>query len=243
LYRIAEILKREGIIISRQLLSKWVVRVGFALKPLYDEMLKHIHQSDNAFIDEVPVRLQDQDKKGYLWVLAGGKQRDPPYRIYRFYEDRTHPNALELLKVYSGVLHSDKYGAYESLATRKQITWCPCWSHIRRKFFESSESDFQKWVLRKIRYLFMLEKVAWARSEEERLKIRKEKEVPIIDELIQAVKSRLVSGKDLPKSKLREAIGYFCGLIPYLKNYAEHPYARLDNNVAERMVRPIVLGR
>src|SRR5262249_3564612 len=44
-------------------------------------------------------------------------------------------------------------------------------------------------------------------------------------------------------SKLREAIGYFCGLIPYLKNYAEHPYARLANNVADRMVRPIGLGR
>ena len=47
----------------------------------------------------------------------------------------------------------------------------------------------------------------------------------------------------LPKSKIREAIGYFCGLIPYLKNYIEHPFARLDNNVAERAIRPLTIGR
>jgi hypothetical protein len=37
------------------------------------------------------------------------------------------------------------------------------------------------------------EKVAWARSEEERLRIRLGKEVPIIDELIAKIKPRLVS--------------------------------------------------
>ena len=89
----------------------------------------------------------------------------------------------------------------------------------------------------------MLERVAWARSVEERLKIRQEKEVPIIEELIEKIKAKLLDNTLLPKSKLRVAIGYFCGLIPYLKNYTEHPFARLDNNVAERAVRPLALGR
>ena len=89
----------------------------------------------------------------------------------------------------------------------------------------------------------MLERIAWARSSEERLKIRQEKEAPIIDELIQKIKEKLVNGKILPKSKLREAMGYFCGLIPYLKNYTQDAFARLDNNVAERAVRPLAIGR
>jgi hypothetical protein len=38
----------------------------------------------------------------------------------------------------------------------------------------------------------MLERVAWARSSEERLRIRQEKEVPIIDELIEKIKAKLV---------------------------------------------------
>ena len=40
LYRIAENLSRDGIIIGRRLLSQWIVKLGRALKPLYDEMKK-----------------------------------------------------------------------------------------------------------------------------------------------------------------------------------------------------------
>ena len=145
---------------------------------------------------------------------------------------------------YRGGLHSDKYDAYLKLAQKKVITWFPCWVHIRRKFFEAESGDLplRDWVLRKMKYLFMLERVAWARSPEERLKIRQEKEAPIIDELIQKIKDRLVKGNLLPKSKFREALGYFCGLIPHLKNYTKHPFARLDN-VAERAIRPLTIGR
>ena len=117
--------------------------------------------------------------------------------------------------------------------------------HIRRKFFEAEAGDptFRTWILEKISNLFSLEEQAWLCSPDERLKIRKEKEVPLIDEIIAAVKERLIDGKILPKSKLKEALGYFAGLIPYLKTYTNHPFARLDNNVAERAVRPLAIGR
>lgn len=249
LYRQSEILTREGINISRQILSKWVLRAGHALKPLYEEMKKQILLSENVFLDETPIKMLDtgygEDGQGYMWVLSGGESINPCYRIYDFRTNRRHDNARDILKDYRGVLHSDKYGAYEALANQKQLTWCPCWAHIRRKFFEAESGDppFRSWVLRHIRYLFMLEKVAWARSEKDRLYIRQEKEVPIIDKLITAIKERLVQGKILPKSKFKEAIGYFMGLIPYLKNYTKHAWARLDNNVAERAIRPIAIGR
>lgn len=249
LYRQSEILAREGIKITRQTLAKWVVRAGMALEPLYNEMMRQIINSGCVFIDETPIDMLDPGKgkvhQAYMWVMCGGREQDPPYRVYEFYTDRKHANAEKLLRGYAGIVHSDKYGAYEALANAKKIIWCPCWTHIRRKFYEAESADpkFRDWVLRKIRHLFMLEKVAWARSEEERLRIRLEKEVPIIDELIAAVKSKFIDGKLLPKSKYREALGYFYGLIPYLKNYTQDPYAHLDNNVAERAVRPLAIGR
>lgn len=118
-------------------------------------------------------------------------------------------------------------------------------AHARRKFFEAQAGDpiFRAWVLRKIKYLFMLEKVAWARSPQERLKIRQQYEVPILDELAGRMQKRITEGVLLPKSKLREAIGYYLGLIPYLKNYTTDAFARLDNNVAERAIRPLTIGR
>jgi len=247
IYRIEQILKRDGIKISRKLLSQWVIRSGMALKPLYELMVTMILRSGNVFIDESPVKLQDigKCKQAYMWVIVGGNQADPPHRAYHFKLNRCHDNVLHILKDYRGGLHSDKYGAYEKLAERKIIIWYPCWGHVRRKFFEAETGDpeFRKWVLRKIRYLFMLERVAWARSPEERLKIRQEKEAPIIDELIKEIQLKLRDSKILPKSKLREAIGYFCGLIPYLKNYTKNAFARMDNNVAERAIRPLAIGR
>jgi transposase len=247
LYRVAEGMGREGVGISRKLLSQWVVRCGMALKPLYETMVRLILAGENIFIDESPVKLQEKNKckTAYMWVIVGGNSSNPAYRVYDFRTNRCHDNVLDILQKYGGVLHSDKYAAYQMLAEKKVITWCPCWSHIRRKFFDAESGDlpFRNWVLRKIRYLFMLERVAWARSPEERLQIRQEKEIPIIDELIQRIKERLIDGKLLPKSKFREALGYFCGLIPYLKNYTKHAFARLDNNVAERAIRPLAIGR
>lgn len=249
LYRQAEILSREKIHISRQILCQWTIRSSLALKPLYNLMITHLLESNNIFYDETPVSMlapgNGKTKQAYMWVLVGGKSTNPSYRIYDFCTNRCHENAAKMLKDYHGVLHSDKYGAYETLANKKQLIWCPCWSHIRRKFIEAESGDppFRAWVLRQIRYLFMLERVAFARSEEERLRIRKEKEEPIIQRLIEGVKDKLVNGKILPKSKFKEALGYFNGLIPHLKNYINHPWARLDNNVAERAVRPIAIGR
>lgn len=246
LYRQAEIFSRAGVGISRKLLSQWVLKVGLALEPLYNIMYKKVLDSGNIFIDETPIKLQGKGKtkQTYMWVLVGGEGSNPAYRVYDFRQSRAHKHVFEILSDYKEVLHSDKYAAYEILAQRKQVKWCPCYSHIRRKFFEAqTDSVFRDWILRKIKYLFMLEKIAWTRSEEERLRIRKEKELPIIDELIEKIKKKLEKGSLLPKSKLREALRYFCGLIPYLKTYTKYSNARLDNNVAERAIRPLAIGR
>ncbi len=247
LNRISEILSREGVFISRKLLSQWVVRLGETLKPLCDLMLEQILSSGNIFGDEVPIAILDKGhtRKGYMWTIVGGEGPNPPYRVYNFREDRKHENIWQLLAGYKGVLHSDKYGAYEAIAQTEGIIWCPCWAHIRRKFFEAEMGDIplREWVLAQIKDLFTLEETAWTLSVDERLRMRREQEAPIIDELITRIKGRLIQGRVLPKSKFREALGYFCGLIPYLKNYTLYPNARLDNNVAERAIRPLVIGR
>jgi hypothetical protein len=36
---------------------------------------------------------------------------------------------------------------------------------------------------------------------------------------------------------------FWNGVRPYLKNYLKSPMARMDNNVAERALRPVAVGR
>jgi len=92
-------------------------------------------------------------------------------------------------------------------------------------------------------YSTVLERVAWSRNAEERLRIRRELEKPILDRITAMVKERLLSGGLLPKSNIAKALNYYMGLAPYLVNYIDHPDARLDNNVAERGLRPLTIGR
>ena len=247
LYRIAEGFARDQIFISRRLLSQWVVATGLALKPLYDAMKERILQSDRLHVDESPVDIFDSPKvtQGYMWVLVGGAGSDPPYRLYDFYEDRKHSRAEEILGGYSGIIHSDKYGAYETYVRKNGNVWCPCWAHIRRKFYEAEMGDpaLRTWVLEQIQQLFAIEDIAWTLAPLERLRLRQAESVTIIDSLIDRIKKRLTVGIILPKSKFKEALGYFCSLIPHLKNYTLHASARLDNNPAERAIRPLAIGR
>jgi transposase len=245
LYRLVEIMQRSQVKISRQTLSKWVI----TLSPLYDAMKSRILASAVVFADETPIDLQVQGKsrcqQAYIWIYAGGGGGDPPYRFFEFCLNRNHEHPLKTLKEYQGVLHSDKYGVYEKLAKNKDIIWCPCMAHVRRKFVEAEGGDpeLRRRILRKIRHLFMLERVAWKRVPEERLRIRQEKEKPILDELMKMVKDRLLAGGLVPKSNFAKALNYFQSLAPYLPNYLSHPEARLDNNVAERGLRPLTIGR
>jgi len=247
LYRIAEGFSRDGIIISRRLLSQWVVATGQALSPLYRVMKEKILQSDRLHIDESPVDIFDSPKlsQGYMWVLVGGNGANPPYRFYSFHEDRKHNHAEEILGSYAGIIHSDKYGAYEAYIRKNGNIWCPCWAHIRRKFFEAEAGDpvLRTWTLEQIQQLFAIEEIAWTVSSTERIQLRQSQGVPIIDALIDRIKKRLTEGIVLPKSKFKEALGYFCSLIPHLKNYTHHASARLDNNPAERAIRPLAIGR
>ena len=249
LYRLVEIFERSKIKISRQTLSNWVLTLGSALAPVYDAMKERVLESGVVFVDETPIDLQVRGKsrmqEAYMWIYVGGGGGDPPYRFFEFCLNRNHEHPLKTLKEYKGVFHSDKYGAYEKLAAKEDITWCPCMAHVRRKFLEAEGGDpeLRRRILRKIRYLFMLERVAWNREPEERLRIRREIEKPILDELMRMVKERLLAGRLLPKSNFAKALNYCNSLAPYLPNYLDNADARLDNNVAERGISPLTLGR
>ena len=249
LYRIQEIFQRDKVKISRQTLSEWVISAGQALLSLYERMKTRILEHNVLFTDETPVKLLVKGKKkaqqAFMWIYTGGGGVDPPYSIFEFCRTRSHEYPKRTLAGYKGCLHSDKYGAYEALAKTAEITWCPCMAHIRRYFLEAKTGDqeFCKYVLRKIRYLYMFEKVAKCRIAEERLQIRQEKEKPIIRELVLEVKAKLVKGNHLPKSKYRKALGYFMGCSPYLENYLSNPWAHIDNNISERRIRCLAIGR
>jgi hypothetical protein len=90
-------------------------------RPLYEEILREILKGHVLNIDETPVKLRKTT--GYVWVLA---TVDKVYYFYR--ESREGAFLQELLAAFDGVLVSDFFTAYDSLACRQQ----KCLVHLMR---------------------------------------------------------------------------------------------------------------
>ena len=77
-------------------------------------------------------------------------------------------------------------------------------------------------------------------SPEDRLKERQEQSKPLLDAFFAWAKSlRNIA----PKSKLGKAINYLIEEEPYLRRYIEDGRLEIDNNRAERSIKPFVIGR
>ena len=124
LYRQCQILARQGIEIDRSTLAFWVGYAAAEVKPLWRLMREELLRSTKLFVDETTAPVLDpgrgRTKTGYFWVLArddrpwqGGA---PPAVVYSYAPGRGGEHAVALLKDYTGVLQTDGYAAYRSLA-------------------------------------------------------------------------------------------------------------------------------
>ena len=116
--------------------------------------------------------------------------------------------------------------------------------HVRRKFvdvFERNGSTIAKETIERISRLYAVEKDARYKPPEERVALRQTRAKPIFDDLETWLKSQLpkISGK----TKLAEAIRYALSRMPKARAYLENGQLELDNNICERSIRPLTLGR
>ena len=94
-----------------------------------------------------------------------------------------------------------------------------------------------KWI----RKLYQIEDLARGKQQDERVAIRQEHAKPIFDEFEIWLKAQLpkISGK----TPMAKAIRYALKRLPKARPYLDHGFLELDNNTAERAVRPVTLGR
>jgi transposase len=248
LYRIVEKLQGRDIRATRQVLSQQIKACGQKILPLFHLMVEKILAQGVIYTDDSPVKLLQKKKckEARMWVYIGGLPNAPPYHIYQFTTDRSHDHPLKFLEKYKGTLHADAFGAYEKLDKKDGISWAACWAHARRYFEKAltgTQDDTALWVMRRMRYLFMYERIAWKSSSEERLRIRQKYVLPIVDAIFERFREELKSNTFLPKSNLAKAIGYMqCRKHNFLL-YLSDSNLRMDNNTSERAVRKLAIGR
>lgn len=251
LYRLSEMYDRLGIDISRSVMADWVGRVSVLLSPLILLIRAHIAAVDRIHTDDTPVDVLDpgrgKTKTGRVWVYVfdGSGYQDPtPGAIAYYYSpDRKGVHPAEHLAHFSGVMHADGYAGYSKLYGN-QIIEAACMAHVRRKFHDVIKlkpSPIADEALSRIGALYDIEDRIRGMSADERRTLRQQHARPILADLKAWIETALST---LPqKQKLAEAMRYALSRWAALSVYVDDGRVEIDNNIAERAMRPLGIGR
>jgi transposase len=117
-------------------------------------------------------------------------------------------------------------------------------AHWRRKFYdvhESTNSPIAKESLDRIGKLYDVERTISGKTKEQRQAVRDTKSRPLTESFKTWLEARL---KELPeKFDLTSAINYGLSRWNAFTLFLDDPAAAIDNNAAERAIRPLVIGR
>ena len=251
--RQSKIFAREKVNLHRTTLTDWVGRSTALLEPLADHIGKLVRAGPALFADDTPVKLQTRTmikktKTARLWSYVRDERpwcgEAPPCAWYQFSTDRKGAHPVNHLSGYTGTVHADGFAGFNGLFGEGKADEQACMVHVRRKFveeFERTGSAIAKGTIKQIAVLYAVEEEARGKSPEERVAIRQEKAKPVFDELeawLQAQLPRL-SGK----TRLAGAIRYALNRMPKARACLSDGRLELDNNICERSIRPIALGR
>ena len=255
LYRCERMLARFGVNLSRSTLCDWLAQSAALLRPLWELLRGRVQHSRVIQTDDTPVRVQAQAgaaaHQGRLWVQVGDEGH--PGLLYLYSPNREGQWPQTFLAGYAGFLQADAYAGYDALFATGSVVEVGCWAHARRKFFEAQKTDPDGalYALGVIRQMYAVEREAaelaakreLPRTEFEalRLRLRQEKAVPLLKTFGEWLDKQTAAV--LPKSPLAEAVGYARNQWAALQRYTTAGFLEIDNNAAERALRPVAIGR
>ena len=251
LYRQESIFKRLNIDLTRKTMSLWMIRVGKCVTPLINLLRDNMLDYDVAYSDETTVQVLKEPgrpptSKSYIWVFIGG----PPDRraiIYRYEKTRSGSCAIDFFDDFLGAIHTDGYSGYNALSSKEGVTRIGCFAHARRKFIEALPNGKMKGkaaeAVRLIGKLYHIEKMLKTEKATHQAiyQRRQSQSKPILSDLKRFLEDALP--KVPPKSPIAAACSYTLRQWPCLINYIEDGRYEIDNNRAERAIKPFVIGR
>ena len=187
-------------------------------------------------------------KTARVWTYVRDERpwvgQSPLCAWYQLTIDRKGEHPESHLSGYNGWVHADGYSGFNGVFGDNKAREMACMAHVRRKFvdvFAAQGSSIAEEAIKRIAKLYAVEKEARGKSPEERAAHRQAEAKPIFDDLEEWLHAQLpkISGK----SPLAKAIRYALGRMPKARPYLENGFLELDNNTAERAVKPVAIGR
>ena len=248
LYRQEHRFARLGIEMPRSTLCDWVMQSGSLLEPIVDLMKTDVLiPGIRIFTDDTPcpVLAKGKTHTGRLWVYVGGGRDKPICVVYDYTSSRSQTAPQKFLKGYQGYLQADAYGGYNIIYKEGKVIAVNCWAHARRYFIDiikaSKKTGLADVAVDYIGKLYEVERQAKHLTSLQRKYYRRRYSKPILKEFNRWLKAK--QKETLSKAPIGKAIAYVLNHWRGLTNYCCDGILNIDNNTAERAIKPVVLGR
>ena len=251
LYRQEQEWKQNGILLSRQTMSNWLIKASEDwLEPIYEAMKHRLCEHEVLHGDETVLQVLKEPGKtaqsnSYMWFFRTSGEAKHQIVLYEYQPDRKHTHPEKFLKNFSGYLHADGYDGYHKLPANIMVVGC--WAHLRRKLFDAlkilpKDKQSGSHAAKGVDYcdkLFQFEKQFALLTPENRYKERERLSKPLMDELFGWMEHL----NALPQTLLGKAVHYARSQRKYLERYLLDGRLEISNNRAERSIKPFVIGR
>lgn len=256
LNRQLQMLAGQGVLLDRSVASRWMRKVAWLVRPLYDLLLAYIHRQPRIFCDETRMPVQEKGRRRVritqFWAHACDDRpwAGPahPAVVYIHARGRGHDEAHRQLAHYAGTIQVDGYDAYKALVRtgpgKDRIRLAFCLAHTRRKFIEAwrkSPSPIAARIIARIGDIYAIEARIRGLGAEERQRVRQAEAGVLFNQIkteIDTMLPHLSPKSDLARA-MRYALGHWNGLMLVL----EDGRLEVDTNTVERGMRSVAQGR
>ena len=254
LERVVDRLKDAGARFNTSTVLAWIKRHMKELCKL-EEPFRQLLLTPGSmlFSDETTeqVRVYNQQKgkyeyrKQYIWGI-----KNPDRKIaYYLYDNgsRSMKVAQKFFAGFRGSVTTDGYNVYKMFEREdSSITRYGCMAHVRRKFVDALQTDHRSAdIINLISNLYWVEADCRINllSEDERRMERQKRAIPILAEIWQMIKPVFDQTRGDTANLFLKAVRYAVNEWEAVSRYVQNGKAEVDNNTAERMMKPICMGR
>lgn len=261
LYRLEDILAREGFALDRGTMSRWLEDLGAT----FGATLIPAMRADalaNAFCiatDATGFAVQPGAREGPRRPCRKGHYfvqiADRDHIFFEFTAKHTSRAVRALFKGFEGYVQADAASVYDALfrpsregdpddddCERREVG---CWSHARRKYWEAAfaKEAVAREALLRVGKIFELDArlrgTRKRRPPAEIKRLRQEHLRPLIEDFLAFAEAEYakVEGQ---RGSLRSALGYSVRQADALRAVLEDGRLRLDNNLSEGQLRKVV---
>ena len=229
--------------------------VGWYLSLITDRLKEELLKSRVVHADETPVTVKRDGREGmhrnYMWVYRSGEICETkPAIIYDYQRTRKADAPKEMLEGFEGRLVCDGYQVYHGIENDiPGLTVAGCWAHARRPFAEvvktlgkeKAKNTAAYEALIQIEEIYRKDNALRNLLPKERKRQRRLQVKPLVNGFFDWCREEQKNVR--AAGKTGEGITYCLNQEKYLRVFLTDPEVPLDNNPAERAIRPFCVGK